>query len=190
VLDAARALVLGEGVGRATVRAIAARAGAPMGTLYHRFSSREALLAAMWLRAVRRSQADFIRALAHEDPLRAAVGAALSIVAFCEREPEDAQLLVTVRREDLVTKVDAELRRELESVNRPVSKLLAEATERLFGRRTAAEKETMMLALFDLPYGAVRRHLIARRPIPAQVPPAVAKAVEAVLRDAKARLPG
>ena len=56
ILDATRALVLAEGPRAASVGAIAKASGAPAGTLYHRFASRNGILAAAWLRALERFQ--------------------------------------------------------------------------------------------------------------------------------------
>ena len=48
ILDATSRLVLEKGVRSATVDAIARRSGAPVGSLYHRFGSRDRLLVQMW----------------------------------------------------------------------------------------------------------------------------------------------
>ena len=56
ILDAARAIVLAAGPRAASVATIARESGAPVGTLYHRFGSRDGLLAAAWLRALERFQ--------------------------------------------------------------------------------------------------------------------------------------
>src|SRR5829696_4930488 len=102
MLDTARGLLLDGGSRRATVEAIAAASGAPTGTLYHRFGSRDELLARLWTRAVYRSQASFLAALENDDPRAAALAAGLSILDFCEQDPADAKLLVAFRREDLI----------------------------------------------------------------------------------------
>jgi AcrR family transcriptional regulator len=48
-----------------TVDRIIDSSGAPKGSIYHRFSTVDDLLAAMWIRAVRRSQAAFLAELAN-----------------------------------------------------------------------------------------------------------------------------
>ena len=68
ILDAARTLVLRDGPRAASVAAIARESGAPVGTLYHRFGSRDAVLAAAWLRALERFQAGALAAGADPDP--------------------------------------------------------------------------------------------------------------------------
>ena len=84
MLDAARDLLLEDGSGSATIEAIASSSGAPTGSIYHRFGSRDELIARLWMRAVYRSQASFVAALERHDPKEAALAAALSIIDFCE----------------------------------------------------------------------------------------------------------
>ncbi len=60
VLDAAAELALASGARSASVSAIASRSGAPVGSLYHRFGSRDGVLRAAWERAVRRFHAAYL----------------------------------------------------------------------------------------------------------------------------------
>jgi AcrR family transcriptional regulator len=187
MLDAARDLLLEGGSGRATVEAIADLSGAPTGSIYHRFGSRDGLLTRLWIRAVYRSQASFLAALEHEDARTAALAAAQSILEFCEQEPADARLLVSFRREDLIrTAPSGQLAEELEELNRPVEAAVVALARRLYGRPTRAALNRTLLAVFDLPYGAVRRHLIAGTKIPVALRDDVGRAVEAVLDDGAA----
>lgn len=182
MLDAARDLLLGGGVAGATVEAIADASGAPTGSIYHRFGSRDALVAKLWLRAVHRSQASFVAALEAADPREAALAAARSILDFCDEHPADARLLASFRREDLVRSVpEGDLAAELEEVNRPVERAIATLARRLYGRRTRAAVDRVVLATFDLPYGAARRHLSAGSSLPPGLRRDVARAVAAVL---------
>ncbi len=109
ILDAARTLVLRSGPRAAGVAAIARESGAPVGTLYHRFGSRDAILAAAWLRALERFQARALAAAAEaSDPGDSgdavATGAAMAaaVVGFSRDMPEDAGLLLSIRRDDLL----------------------------------------------------------------------------------------
>lgn len=182
MLDAARGLLLDEGAGSATIEAIAATSGAPTGSIYHRFGSRDELLARLWVRAVYRSQASFVIALEREDPRDAALAGAMSIIDFCEEHPADAQLLVAFRREDLIRAVpDGQLGEELEQLNRPVERAVVKLAKRLYGSRSRRALDRTLLAVFDLPYGAARRHLITGSPLPAGLRADLAAAVATVL---------
>jgi AcrR family transcriptional regulator len=183
ILDAARELVLERGVQNATVSAISKESGAPVGSLYHHFGSRDDLVAELWVRAVRRSQAAFLAAVRHPDPEQAAVDAALSIHDFVREHRDDARLLVSFRREDLLH--DARSRRlirVLDELNSPLGQAVMTLARRLFGRATPAAVEQTTLAVIDLPFGAIRRHLVAGAEPPAALREQLAAAVRAVLQ--------
>jgi hypothetical protein len=131
---------------------------------------------------VYRSQASFVVALEDPDPEQAAVAAALSIIDFCREHPEDAQLLASFGREELVgITPDGPLAEELEQVNRPVSRAVSSLAKRLYGTRSRTALDRTLLAVFDLPYGAARRHLLARAPLPSTLRADLETAVRAAL---------
>jgi AcrR family transcriptional regulator len=183
MLDAARDLLL-EGSRNATMEAIADASGAPTGSIYHRFGSRDELIARLWIRAVYRSQASFVVALDRNDPREAALAAAMSIIDFCDEHPADARLLVAFRREDLVKTIpEGPLAEELAVLNRPVERAVAALAHRLYGRATRAALDRTLLAVFDLPYGAVRRYLISGAPLPKALRADLSRAVAAVIAE-------
>ena len=183
ILDAARVLVLERGVHSATVNAICQESGAPVGSLYHRFASRDELVAELWVRAVRRSQASFLSALRQADPEEAALSAALSIYDFVREHRADARLLIALRREDLLHDVrSTRLTRTLKELNRPLEEAVTGLARRLFGTASRAAVEQTMLAVIDLPFGAIRRHLVANAELPLALRGQLEAAVRAVLR--------
>lgn len=181
MLDAARDLLLKDG-SRATIEAIADASGAPTGSIYHRFGSRDEFVARLWIRAVHRSQASFLAALEREDAKEAALGAAMSIIDFCEEHPADARLLVSFRREDLIRTIPrGPVADELEELNRPVERAVVDLARRLHGRRTRATLDRTLLAVFDLPYGGARRYLIAGVALPSTLRRDLTHAISAVI---------
>jgi AcrR family transcriptional regulator len=185
VLDHARDIVLERGVRAATMEAIARTSGAPMGSLYHYFSSHDELLARLWVRAVRRSQAAFRAAAEHEDPEQAALAAALSIYDFCARERDDARLLMSLRREDLMqAELPGDLVQELKDLNRPVRQTLEQLSRRLYGRAQPDDLDRVLLATFDLPYGIGRPYVLRGAPLPRHRRRLLEAAILAVIRDA------
>jgi AcrR family transcriptional regulator len=182
MLDAARALLLDEGARSATIEAIAKASGAPIGSIYHRFGSRDELIARLWIRAVYRSQASFVAAMERDDPREAAHAAAMSMIDFCEEHPDDAQLLAAFRREDLLMAIpEGALADELASLNRPIERAVVQLAQRLYGTRSQAALNRTLLAVFDLPYGAARRYLITGAPLPSRLRDDVDRAVSAVM---------
>lgn len=165
---------------------IARLSGAPSGSIYHRFSSLDELLAQMWIRAVRRSQAEFEKAAGTPDPLEAAVAAALSVYDFCARHPADARLLLAFRREDLLGgPLTSAAKEELARLNEPVQEMIVDLTRRLYGRASRPKVDLVALAVFDLPYGAVRRPLLVGQKLFPSRRIALAAAVRATLADSK-----
>jgi AcrR family transcriptional regulator len=184
ILDSARELVLESGAGAATVEKIARSSGAPTGSIYHRFGSRDEMLAQLWMRTVRRSQMRFLAALqSGRGGTGAAVACALSIYDFASEETSDARLLLSLRRSDLLDQstLGIDTRRELERLNRPIEKAIGELAERIFGARTPAARQLTVLAVIDLPYGAVRRLLIAGTKPPVELRAPLERAVRAAL---------
>jgi len=159
ILDAARTLALTDGPRAASVAAIADASGAPAGTLYHRFGSRDGILRAAWLRALKRFQARWVAAARDADPLEAGVAMAVSVVAFARAHPDDARLLLTLRPEDLLdTGPDAVFRERRSAMNAPLEAQLRRVARALHGRTDARTLDAVARATVDLPYGVVRRH--------------------------------
>ncbi len=169
ILDTSLALVSEHGPSALTITAVAERLGAPSGSIYHRFSGRDVLAAALWLRSLRRFQAGFLSALHDPDPLRAAHRAAMHVVRWSRGHPSEARLLFLHRSEDLahtgwpqdLRDENAALRKQLESaIGGLCRSLAAPASDSDFRRR-------VRFAVVDIPYAAVRQSLAAgRRPHP------------------------
>ena len=182
ILDAARALVLRDGPRAASVAAIARESGAPAGTLYHRFGSRDKLLEAAWLRALERFQQRVLAAADVPDPLEAAVAMARSHVSFARASPDDARLLLTLRRDDLLdADTGHELRGRLDAINAPLAAAVAALTTSLTGRSDRRSSDAVVRAVVDLPNAAIRRHLRDGVPLPSWLATEVAAAARRLL---------
>jgi AcrR family transcriptional regulator len=72
-LTAARDLAAAGGPGSVTVSSVTGRLGAPVGSFYHRFASRDVLLANMWLDTALSFQTGFVAAIKAGDGLAAAL---------------------------------------------------------------------------------------------------------------------
>jgi len=183
ILDAARALVLRDGPRAASVAAIARESEAPVGTLYHRFGSRDGVLAAAWLRALERFQRRALAAAGHPDPLEAAVAMASSQVSFAREQPEDARLLLTLRRDDLLdADPDDGFRSRLDAINAPLETTLAGLTKALRGRTDARAVDAIIRAVVDLPNAAIRRYTREGGTLPSWLEQDVAAAARELLQ--------
>ncbi|WP_203660699.1 TetR/AcrR family transcriptional regulator [Actinocatenispora rupis] len=170
VLDAARDAVF-EHWRSATVSHVTSRLGAPSGSIYHRFASREALFVTAWIRSVRRFQQALTTIVEIPDPTEAIVETALHIPRFCRQHRKDARMMTLYRHADLLTTAPPELREELAGLNTPVATAIAALTRRRYGRVTNHGLAVMRLACRDSPYGIVRP--IIGEAIPAWIDDAV-----------------
>jgi AcrR family transcriptional regulator len=181
MLDAAAGLIADGGPGQATVAAIAQRLGAPSGSIYHRFESRDLLLARLWIRTIHRAQAGFLDALQLDDLHSAATQAASHIPRWSRTHLAEATVLLLYRREDLAARWPEDLGSEVSNLNVDLAAAMRSFTKRQFGRVTDRKLQAVAFALADVPYAACRRYLLAGQAPPAVVDDLVLKACEATL---------
>ena len=183
LLDAAAELVVQGGPAAVTMSALAQAAGVPNGSVYHRFAGRSVLLAEVWLRSVEAFQAGYVDAMALEDPYDAAAAAARHVVDWSRCNPELTAVLAyspaDFGRHDWP---DAAARR-LTTGNRRTLRAVRALARRL-GATTPADAERVTVAVLDIPYGIVRRHLRTGTRIPSYAADLAERSALAVLADA------
>jgi AcrR family transcriptional regulator len=162
ILSAVRDLLLAEGPRGVTTAAVSARSGAPVGSLYHRFPSRSAMVAQLWIRTIRELHQFIIAAAEQAEPgMDRALTVALATIDFAAERPEDARLLAMASREELRSSegLTADLAEALEDLNAPAQALAAQLARELYGRAGRAAVDRVVFAVFGIPYTAVRhRH--------------------------------
>ncbi|MFF3573006.1 TetR/AcrR family transcriptional regulator [Nocardia jiangxiensis] len=161
LLDAAREVVLERGPRAATITAIAAQAGAPVGSIYHRFDSVDEMLAQAWLRAVRRTHAVWPQTLP-SDPqaIEVIVELALALFDHCVAEPHDVLLLDRLSREDVLSlRLSAETLGQIRDAERETSYLMVELAQALLGRSRRSDVDLLVLAIVDMPFSFAKRYL-------------------------------
>jgi AcrR family transcriptional regulator len=181
ILDTAVTLIAGAGPTQTTMAAIAELLEAPSGSIYHRFESRELMLAHLWIRTVRRAQAGFVADLESDDLRSSAIDAALHMPRWSRSHVQEATVLLLYRREDLAARWPKELGASLSELNTGISTALRGFTKRLYGRIADKNLQTVSFALIDVPYAASRRYLLAGRPPPRMVDDLVTRSCEATL---------
>jgi AcrR family transcriptional regulator len=181
ILDGARTVLLADSP--VTIAEIAAVSGAPAGSIYHRFESRDALLAETWIRASVCSQRRFIAAIESADgPVDGAVAAGLSVFDFADDQCDDARLLASLRREQVVrSPLPPQLSSRLDELNEPVESAIAQLARDLYGVSSREYRRQVVLATIDIPHGAIRQFLIAGTSAPRSLRPLVEHAIRAVL---------
>jgi AcrR family transcriptional regulator len=182
-LDAALALIVERGVAAATVSRIATSVGAPVGSVYHRFASRDVLMAELWLRTITRFQDGYLAALSCQDPDEAAGSAALHVVRWSRDHPVEAQLLHAFRPRDLADEWPAEAQNRLDTLNGRVDKAVKEHARLRYPGAGAAAEQVVRFAVADVPYAACRRYLAVGSAPPPVLDHLVQYAVRAVLAE-------
>jgi AcrR family transcriptional regulator len=156
--------------------------GAPVGSIYHRFESRDFLLARLWIRTVRSFQKGFIEALGAEDLDEAALGAALYNVDWTREHLEEARVLLLYRREELAERWPEALGEELATINADVEAAVKNHAVRRYGEDVdAASLRRVVFTLVDVPYAVGRRHLIQGEPPPPLADELVTETLRCVL---------
>jgi AcrR family transcriptional regulator len=178
LLDAAAEVAAEYGPAATTISAIAKAAGAPTGSLYHRFPSRDVLLGTLWLDLVGRFQAGWIEALEASDT----DAAALHALTWVRAHPREARLLLLYRREDFLAGdwPPALADRAAHVNDRAAAALRAFAAADL-GDDKAATLRRARFALAEIPFAAVRAYVAAGQPPPPDLDALVLTASRAVL---------
>lgn len=185
LLDHAAELAAAAGPGAVTMANVARAAGAPSGSVYYRFPSHAALLAALWLRTVGRLQDSSLAAVAAADPsgtdpLAATVAVARHTVVWSRAHVAEAHVLLHGAGGFGADEWRPEDREQSAARRAEVEGLLRDLSRRL-GLRGVVDRERLLLAAVDLPYALVRRHLRAGTAIPEEAERLVEETARAIL---------
>lgn len=181
ILDAALRLIAAGGPGAATISAIADLMGAPSGSIYYRFASRDLLFTRLWIRTIKRFQYGFLAALTNDDLEAAALGAALHVVRWAREHVDEARVLLLFRREDLAARWAEELGEELATLNMEVEAALRTYARRRYGQDDKEVEQRVTFALVDVPYAAGRRYLLGGQAPPPAVDDLVVTTCQCIL---------
>lgn len=173
LLDVAAELLAAEGPSAVTMSAVARAAGAPSGSVYHRFPTRAALCGELWVRTEERFQEALIEALSEEqDAQRRCVAAALRIVQWCRENSTEAQVLLAGPHELGLGDWPDPISGRRKRLQRKLRKAMAGLPD---------EEGRVSAAVIDVPGAIVRRHLRARQSIPASADAIVADCARALI---------
>ncbi|OBH89336.1 TetR/AcrR family transcriptional regulator [Mycobacterium scrofulaceum] len=155
ILDAVERLAVRSGPGSVTIRAVSDATGVSNGALYHSFGSRAGLVGRAWLRAGHRflsAQSELIDAATEEDGIAAVVAAAEAPAVFADSHPESSQLLLTVRRDELLgPDTPPDIATQLRDLDRLLVDTMIRLARRLWDRKDAAAVDVITTCVVDLP---------------------------------------
>lgn len=161
ILDAVERLAVRSGPAAVTIRAVSDATGVSNGALYHAFGSRAGLVGRAWLRAGHRflsAQGELIDTAPEGDGVAAVVAAAEAPVVFAESYPESSQLLLIVRREQLLgPETPADIATQLRELDRRLVETMIRLARRLWDRKDAAAVDVITMCIVDLPTAILLR---------------------------------
>ncbi|MBU2514330.1 TetR/AcrR family transcriptional regulator [bacterium] len=177
-INAALQILSQQGLSGVTIAAIASSLNAPVGSVYHRFVSRELILAEVWLKVVESFQKGFLEILIPGEELKAA----LYTLNWSRLHPNRARVLLLHRREELmVGDWPMEVKEKAELLKEELDDGLKQYTKKVFGEVTPESFSRVLFALVEVPAAAVRRHLQMGSKIPVIYDELVGESCNAVL---------
>jgi AcrR family transcriptional regulator len=155
-VDAALKIAAGRGPAAMTIAAVAGEVGAPVGSVYHRFLSRDVLLAEVWLKVISSFQETFLHLLEKDEGLEAA----LHTPRWVRLHPTESRIILLYRREELVEgEWPNDLRERALWIKRGLDDGIRDYAARTFGTDGRKAMHRILFALIDVPYAAVIRYI-------------------------------
>jgi AcrR family transcriptional regulator len=158
VIDSAEELVAQDGIEALTIRALTKASGVSNGAIYRAFESRGGLLGCVWIRAERRFL-DLLTSLIEDvnsqpcgDPLDAVYAAAETSLLYPEMYPGSAALLLTVRREEVVSQpMPREIADQLDALDGELADVMSQLAAGLWERSDSGAVDLIATCIVDLP---------------------------------------
>jgi AcrR family transcriptional regulator len=183
-LAAARDLAAENGPAAVTVTSVTERLGAPSGSFYYRFASRNVLLGELWLRTV----LDFQEGLNAALDAGAGLQAALHTPAWARAHLDNARLLLLYDRKDFVQgEWPEELRERVAEMTRRMEAGSLRRARVIFGEDGPEEVRLAQFLISEVPVAAVRQHLVRCEPPPPLVDRLIHTTYRAVVADYRTR---
>jgi len=180
-IEAAIQIIAEGGPGALTIAALAKRINAPVGSVYHRFPSRDAVLAELWLNIIESFQNEFLIKL-QEGGLQAT----LSTLQWVRLHPNEARIMLLHRIEDLTSdKWPKDMQKHARRLAKELHDGMLAFTKKQFGSVTKENIERVTFALYDAPIGIMRRYLRNNKVLPPSVNELIRETYEAVIEKAK-----
>jgi AcrR family transcriptional regulator len=182
-LAAARALAAERGPAAVTVGTVVKRLKAPVGSFYHRFVSRDALLGELWLAGVLAFQEGLFAAIETGDGLTAA----LHMSTWVRANLDDACLLLLHNQRDFVQgDWPAALKQGVADQARRLDDYKVRFARNTFGDVGPDQLKRAQFVLIGAPGAAVHPHLLRREPPPLLVDELIRVTYYAVVAAARA----
>ncbi len=176
-----------DGPPAATIAAIAHDMGAPSGSIYHRFKTRDELLGRLWLNEISSFQQGYSAALeATADAEQAALNGALFVPAWVRKNPRGARIAMMHRQEEFLGGGwPPAMVRQAQELGDHLRESLSRMARRLFGKSRSDALRATRFAIVDIPHAAVRSSIASAEAPPLQVDELIAAACLASIKAAR-----
>jgi len=180
-IDSAIQIISEEGLGALTIAGLSTRVTAPIGSVYHRFPSRDALVAELWLYIVESFQNEWLNIL-QTDGLQAT----LYCLQWVRSHPNEASVMLLYRINDLTSgEWPKDLQKRALRLSRELHEGVASFTKKQFGSVTKEYIDRTLFAIYDAPMGILRRYLQENKIPPKSVADLIRETYEALVEKSK-----
>jgi Transcriptional regulator len=180
-IDSAIQIIAEEGLGALTIAGLSTRMTAPIGSLYHRFPSRDALVAELWLNIIESFQNEWLKIL-QMDGRKATVFS----MEWVLNHPNEARVMLLYRIEDLTSgDWPKDLQKRAQRLFKELRDGISIFTKKQFGKVTNEYIDRTLFAIHDAPMGILRRYLEENKIPPKSVADIILETYEAVIEKAK-----
>lgn len=181
IINSAASVIAKGGPASATIARIAQALGAPTGSIYHRFASRNELLGEVWLRTVAGFQNEIVAHLAASDPKTGGLAAVHAVPEWVRNHPQEARILLLYRSDDFLQHGWPEpMSARAKQLRLQMTESLDDFCQRLLGHSDATSLQIVGFALAEAPLAALRRY--AKESVPP--PPIIDELLEGTYRAA------
>lgn len=181
LLDAAAELFVEGGARAVTMVAVARKAGAPSGSVYHRYPSLGALLGALWLSTSSEFESEYRAIIGPSPTPEVAVESAVWMVDWCRQHPARAAILNAGPR----SFEPQAWPKETQDAHRAARRDRDQDMDRLI--KTVAEtagvpRDEATFAMFGLPIAVIGGHIRVGEPVPSGASDLVGRLAGRLLR--------
>lgn len=167
---------------RVTILAIAKELGAPTGSIYHRYSSLQHVLAETWLTVVESFQNDFVNHLNNNEGLKAALNTPRQSRLF----PDQARLLLCFSREELIHGLwPVEVRTRAQRLKKKLQISVAQFIKKQPGKNDEKKQALIEFSIIHMPVAATKPWIKSKNTIPAFVDDLIEESYRALMRKLK-----
>ena len=180
-LESAIRIISEEGLGALTIAGLSTRMTAPIGSVYHRFPSRDALIAELWLSIVESFQNEWLKILQTDGRQ-----ATIFCMEWVRNRPNEARVMLLYRIEDLVSgEWPKDLQIRAERLFKQLQDGITAFTKKQFGKVTNEKIDRSIYALHDAPMGILRRYMQDNKMPPKSVASLILETYDAIIEKAK-----